>query len=380
MKVNSDITYQAGSSIDLNPGFTVELGAEFSAEIVPCPPTGEWVYQYYLADHLGNNRILFADLDNDGSVDASEVLQENHYYAFGMEMDGDWQSTTEGPEQRYRYNGKEFSEELGLYDYGARWYDPAIGRWTSIDPLADSYAPFSPYNYTLNNPIRFIDPDGMRVDNTIFADEDGNIIYQTVDDLDDAIVVVSNDQKEAFLNASDKLQNEEFVSSGDIEDLRSFGLSYSINGMIEIMNMTEGMELTGKQNPYLTTGGKEASGIHPEFAARIKVTEGKATVDITTADTDEIHDMVSMGGAGPYVHSHPALPSHATRKRHGSGILGVSDGDDSPSAQDRGNHNNRQKVYGNTGLRDAVITPNNIYLYNGNSSKDIKVRRSFFNR
>ena len=60
----------------------------------------------------------------------------------------------------YRYNGKELVDEIGLYDYGARWYDPAVARWTSIDPLADSYAPFSPYNYVLGNPIRNIDPDG----------------------------------------------------------------------------------------------------------------------------------------------------------------------------------------------------------------------------
>ena len=61
---------------------------------------------------------------------------------------------------RYRYNGMELNEELGLYDYGARWYDPAVARWGQIDPLADEYAPVSPYNYVLNNPLIFIDPDG----------------------------------------------------------------------------------------------------------------------------------------------------------------------------------------------------------------------------
>jgi len=67
---------------------------------------------------------------------------------------------------KYRYNGKEFIDdfEIGLYDYGARWYNPAIGRFMSVDPLADEYAAWTPYHYVHNNPIRLTDPDGREAE------------------------------------------------------------------------------------------------------------------------------------------------------------------------------------------------------------------------
>jgi RHS repeat-associated protein len=81
-----------------------------------------------------------------------------------MKHEGYGRTITQG-ENFYQYNGKELNQDFGLdmYDYGARFYDASVGRWFAIDPLAEKYVAFSPFNYVVNNPIMFIDPDGMYI-------------------------------------------------------------------------------------------------------------------------------------------------------------------------------------------------------------------------
>jgi len=112
-------------------------------------------YVFYLKDHLGNIRVT---VDKDG-----EVLGYDDYYPFGLQMPGR-SSNTANPNHLYKYSSKELDEEIGLewYYFGARYYDPVIARWLAADPLAVLSSSLTPYNYTRNNPLNFIDPDGLK--------------------------------------------------------------------------------------------------------------------------------------------------------------------------------------------------------------------------
>jgi len=119
--------------------------------------TFNYVYNY--TDHLGNVRLSYQKESN-GTL---KVLEENNYYPFGLKHTGYNNTNVANANYKYKYNGKELQDELNLnlYDYGARNYDPAIGRWFNIDPLAEKFINSTPYNYVLNNPVNMIDPDGM---------------------------------------------------------------------------------------------------------------------------------------------------------------------------------------------------------------------------
>jgi RHS repeat-associated protein len=127
--------------------------------------------EYWHTDHLGNVRLAFSDVNNNGRIeieddpgtpeDDTEIMQENHYYPFGMNQLGPWYEVA-APENKYQYNGKELNEELGLdwYDYGARWYDAAVGRFVGQDRFAEEHYTLTPYQYAANNPILYIDVNG----------------------------------------------------------------------------------------------------------------------------------------------------------------------------------------------------------------------------
>jgi RHS repeat-associated protein len=220
-------------------------------------------YAYQHKDHLGNIRLNYG---KDPETNVLRVLEENHYYPFGLKH----QNYNTGRRQlgkkeeilagnltlmpafvlptedkpmayKYKYNGKEFQDELGLnmYDYGARNYDPALGRWMNIDPLAEQSRRWSPYTYAYNNPILFIDPDGMQAKYNWEEHDKGNVGIYTDGDknvsFEEALSQVNEEPpvnlfKPTKLDKSQKIFNDVFDEANKPENYQVGDMNFSVYG------------------------------------------------------------------------------------------------------------------------------------------------------
>ena len=165
-------------------------------------------YTYNYVDHLGNVRISYYK----NSTGVLTVLEESNYYPFGLKHEG-YNSLAGNPSYQYKYNGKEL-QETGMYDYGARFYMPDIGRWGVVDPLAEMYQPMSTYHMSGNNPIMFVDSNGMNYDD-YGVDNNGNVsLIQKTDDNFDRLYKAKSDSNGNAIKDSNGLAQKAISGEG----------------------------------------------------------------------------------------------------------------------------------------------------------------------
>jgi len=153
VKENGDYIDYVGNFVYENGSLKYILTSEGKIDFFT---DGTHKYEYHLKDHLGNTRVAFY------GDDPGTATQTNNYYPFGLIS----YQTAVSNTNKYLYNGKELQEGTDWYDYGARMYDPQLGRWHTQDRFAEDFSSWSPYHYANNNPVLNIDING---DSTVIS-------------------------------------------------------------------------------------------------------------------------------------------------------------------------------------------------------------------
>lgn len=241
-------------------------------------------YLYVFCSNESNVDVYFDNIQVFNTK--GPILEENHFYPFGLTMAGISSISAGKLENKYKFNGKElqhkeFSDGSGLelYYYGARTYDVQIGRWHTIDDLCEKSRKWSPYNFSLNNPIKFIDPDGMEVEEV-----NGGYLY-TGDDAIAAFLVYTSSKPNLYIALVEDKSIRENTNSEASKSNNGQWRVFAAKNLKEASFLTQFIQDKSIDNLVLNTHG----GTTYEYAPDGK-TFGKALFKHFFADADKTHE------------------------------------------------------------------------------------------
>jgi len=243
----------------------------YAGNLVASKSSDEQKTQYYIQDHLGSNVKV---------VDTG-IEQQNKYYAFGET------NSIGASENDYKYTGKELDSETGLYYYGARYYDPELGRFVQADVVTGSLQdPLSlnRYAYVKNNPLKFVDPSG-------------------------------NAEKTASFS---------YGATASSQFNKGYGITYGITG--DVSDFGFGKKTKAKLNFDFSTGGKNimAEAIHPVFGTWSGSLSGEITEnvnwEIEHTSTNSVAEGVENELVGPYSSGYLGQENQLTSTHEGENI------------------------------------------------------------
>jgi RHS repeat-associated protein len=165
--LGADHNYTAGQFGYVMVTTAASVGPERLYLDIAIPANGAYLYTYVVnqSDVSAAASVYFDDFKivHTRNTNALQVVQTNDYYPFGLAINANTYQKEASMDNDYLYNGKELQDEhnLGWMDYGARMYMADIGRWGVVDPMAETMRRWSVYNYAFDNPMRFVDLDGM---------------------------------------------------------------------------------------------------------------------------------------------------------------------------------------------------------------------------
>ena len=242
--------------------------------------SGTPVYMYYFKDHLGSNRVVAS---RSGSVE-----QVNRYYPYGLSFPLDSHASSGsdssvpsagGDDQPWKYSGNELMSLGGLsvYDFNARTYDQSLGRFLSIDPLAEKYYSVSPYAFCSNNPVNFVDPDGM--DWYIFSSS-GQYREKVEKEGQHRIAIHSIEKLESgetydnyrFINFADPENDPQSIDNGEIDELVFVGE----DDILSMMNEAGAFE--SSMLNFITQGHRQFDYSYSVIKDRYNVTSKKGGI------------------------------------------------------------------------------------------------------